>query len=239
MKKLAFFVEGQAEQMFAQGLVEFCAKECNLSIESKRGNLGKKGQRIYMEIDAKKIGTGEDYFVLIVDSAGDESVVSDIIERFEGLGRESYSMILGLRDVRPNFSREEIDRLQMGMNSAVAPLIGIPIELYLSIMEIESWFLAENTHFVRIDADLTKERITEEVGFFPDNQNAESRDIPSKDLDDIYKIVGKQYDKSRSVVTEVINTLSFVDIVEIHSLEIENLGGVVNGLNGFFRHNEV
>lgn len=239
MRKLAFFVEGQTEQIFVQSLVEFCARECNLIIETHRGNLGKKYERIYIEIDAKKIGTGEDYFVLIIDSGGDESVVSDIKERFEYLDRENYTMILALRDVRPKFSRDEIDKLQRGMNSAIASLIGIPIELYLSIMEIESWFLAENTHFQRIDLDLNRTRIMEEVGFFPDNQNAENRDIPSRDLNDIYNIVGKQYDKGRSVVMEVINALNFSDIVKIHSLEIENLGGVVNGLNVFFRHNEV
>lgn len=234
MRKLALFVEGQTEQLFVQALVESCAAECNVQIEARRGNGGRKFKRIYMEIDAKKLGTGEDYFVLIIDSGSDEGVVSDIRDRFNDLVRLNYEMIIGLRDVRPKCSRNEIEKLQTGMETSVAALAGIPIEFYLSIMEVEAWFLAENTHFFRIDPELTEERITGELGFFPNNKNAESREIPSADLTDIYNIVGILYDKSRLVVERVVNSLNFEDIINIHSGEIDNLGGVVGGVNNFF-----
>ena len=188
MRKLALFVEGQTERLFVQALVESCAAECNVQIEARRGNGGRKFKRIYMEIDAKKLGTGEDYFVLIIDSGSDEGVVSDIMDRFDDFVRENYAMIIGLRDVRP-ISIHEIEKLQTGMEASVAPLAGIPIEFYLSIMEVEAWFLAENTHFLRIAPELTEERITDELGFFPNNKNVESREIPSADLAAIYNIV--------------------------------------------------
>ena len=235
MRKLAFFVEGQTEQLFVQAMVEACAGECNVQIESRRGNLGRKYKRIFYEIEAKKVGTGEDYFVLIIDSGSDESVVSDIRDKFEHLVREDYSMIVGLRDVRPRFSRYEIEELKAGMDSSVANLTEIPIEFYLSIMEVEAWFLAENTHFLRIAPELTEERITDELGFFPDDKNAESREVPSDDLATIYNIVGIVYDKSRPVVERVVSSLDFEHIINVHSAEIENLGGVVSGVSNLFR----
>lgn len=235
MRKLAFFVEGQTEQLFVETLVEACAEEYNVKIESKRGHLGRKYERIFIEIGAKKIGTGEDFFVLIIDSGSDERVVSDIKDRFDDLVRQNYSMIVGLRDVRPEFSRQEIEKLQAGIESSIATLTTIPIEFYLSIMEVEAWFLAENTHFLRIDPKLTEERIVEELGFFPDNKNAESREIPSADLAAIYNIGGIRYDKSRPAVKRVMDSLDFEDIMKVHSIEIRNLGGVVNGVSDFFQ----
>lgn len=235
MRKLAFFVEGQTEQLFVQALVETCAGECNVQIVSRRGNLGRKYKRIFMEIEAKKVGTGEDYFVLIIDSGSDEGVVSDIKDRFDDFVRENYVMIIGLRDVRPKFSIHEIEKLQTGMEDSVETLAGIPIEFYLSIMEVEAWFLAENTHFLRISPELTEERITDELGFFPNNKNAESREIPSADLAAIYNIVGILYDKSRMAVVRVVNSLNFEHIINVHSAEIRNLGGVVSGVSNFFR----
>ncbi len=235
MKKLAFFVEGQTEQLFVQALVETCAGEKNVQINSKRGNLGRKYERIFMEIDAKKIGTGEDYFVLIVDSGSDGGVISDIRDRFDSLVLSNYSMIVGLRDVRPSFSRNEIKKLQDGVRSSIITLTKIPVHFYLSIMEIESWFLAENTHFLRIDSRLTKKRIISELGFFPNDKNVESREIPSDDLAKIYNIVNIHYNKSRKTVQKVIDSLDFKKIVDLHSSEIKNLGGVVSVLIDFFQ----
>ena len=237
MRKLAFFVEGQTERLFVQALVKACAKECNVQIESSRGTLGRKDKRIFMEIEeieAKKVETSDEYFVLIIDSGSDERVVSDIKDRFEYLLRENFSMIVGLRDVRP-ISRHEIEKLQAGMESSITSLTGIPIELYLSIMEVEAWFLAENTHFLRISAELTEERIRDELGFFPDDKNAESREVPSADLAAIYQIGGVLYNKSRSVVERVMNSLDFEQIIKVHSTEIRNLGGVVSGVSNFFQ----
>ena len=139
MRKLAFFVEGQTERLFVQALVAACAGECNVQIVSQRGHLGGKHSRIFFEVEAKNVGSGEDYFILIVDSGSDEGVVSDIRDRFDGLLRENYETIIGLRDVWP-ISRNDIAKLQIGMRSSVASLQGVPIEFYLSIMEVEACF---------------------------------------------------------------------------------------------------
>ena len=234
MKKLAFYVEGQTEQLFVRSLVERCAGECSVRIVSQRGNLGKRHPRRYMEMGAKSIGTGDDFYVLIVDSGSDESVVSDVRSSFDNLVRENYSAVVALRDVRPSVKRQDIDKLVAGITRALAGLTEIPVECYLSIMEVEAWFLAENTHFIRLDAQLTEERITQELGFFPHNANVEHRDNPSSDLRKIYAIVGKEYDKSRDVVECVMNLLNFSDIIEVHATQIENLGGLVSEIKGFF-----
>lgn len=234
MKKLALFLEGQTERLFVQSLVEFCGTGSNVRIQPRWGHLGRKQPRKFYEIDGKKMGTGEEFFVLIHDCGTDNRVVSDIRDNYEGLVRENYSMIIGLQDVYPNFIREDIGRLRTGLRSTLADLNTVKIEFYLSIMEIEAWFLAENTHFHRISPRLTKRKITDVLGYFPDNRNVESRDIPSDDLDEVLNIVGKKYDKSRGVVEEIVRQLDFEDIVTIHSAEIEDLGGVVRGVRDFF-----
>jgi len=239
MKKMAFFVEGQTEELFVRALVLACAGECNVKILSKMGNLGKKHTRIFIEVEAKNVGTGEDYFVLIINSSSEDSIISDIREIFKNLVRENYVMILGLRDVRPNYSREEIGKLQAGMNNAVSKLDGIPINIYLSIMEMEAWLLAENTHFLRISPELTEDRIIAELGFLPDNKNVEGRDVPSDDLAAIYGIAEILYDKSRALSERVMSVLNFEDVINIHSLEIGNLGGVVGSVTDFFEHGEL
>ena len=234
MKKLALFLEGQTERLFVQSLVEFCGAGANVRIQPRWGHLGRRRPRMLVEIDGKKMGTGEDFFVLIHDCGSDNRVVSDIRDHYEGLVREKYSLIIGVKDVYPEFTRDDIGKFRAGLRSTLADLNTITIEFYLSIMEIEAWFLAENTHFQRISPKLTKRRITNVLGYFPDNKNVESRDIPSDDLADILNIVGKKYDKSRGIVDEIVGQLDFKDIVTIHSAEIKDLGGVVRGVEDFF-----
>ncbi|MCH7618672.1 MAG: hypothetical protein IH880_02730 [Candidatus Marinimicrobia bacterium] len=233
MKKIAFFVEGQTEQIFVQSLIEFIAQGKNVEIFSKRGNLGRKKPRRYMDIDEKKIGTGKDYYVLITNSSSEDSIVSDIRELYQNLVKQGYSAIIGLRDVKPSFERNKIPQLRSGMHSSVSSLEPIAIDFFLSIMEVEAWFLAENTHFLRLSPDLTEERVRGEIGFFPDNNNAESLDDPSGVLTEIYALVGVEYDKSRAVVQRVVDELSFEDIKNIHSAVIPDLGGVVGAADNF------
>lgn len=235
MKKLAFFLEGQTERLFVESLIQYSAQNSNVQIQSKRGNLGRKYQRIFFEINAKHIGTGDDFYILVIDSGSDDSVISDIKELYSNLVKENFSLVVGFRDVRPNFSRREISKLRRGLYSSVPTITKLPVEFHLAIMEMEAWFLAENTHFKRFDPRLTQAKIEAELGFFPDDTIAESREFPSDDLDRIHKTIGKRYDKSHAVVSKIVNSLSYQNLVDLHSLRITDLGGLVRNLNGFLQ----
>ena len=76
-------------------------------------------------------------------------------------------------------------------------------------MEIETWFLAEHTHFERIDNRLTGAHIKSKVGFDPSTEDMEQRDQPSRDIDTIYRLVGKTYSKRKSAMQRTITALAF------------------------------
>ena len=234
MKKLAVFLEGQTERLFVEALIQYCAGNSNIRIQSSRGHLGRKYQRIFFEVNATKIGAGDDFFILVIDSGSDGGVTSDIRELYQNLVDEDYSLIIGVRDVRPGFSRQEIGRLRRGLSSSVQTVQELPVQFHLAVMEVEAWFLAENTHFKRFDRRLTEAKIVKELGFFPDDDIAETREIPSEDLKRIHGIIGKNYDKSHAVVSKIAKSLSYQNLANIHSIKIRDLGGVVGGLNAFF-----
>lgn len=234
MKKLAVFLEGQTERLFVEALIQYCAGNSNVRIQSKRGNLGRKYQRIFFEVKATKIGTGDDFFILVIDSGSDGGVTSDIRELYQNLVDEDYSLIIGVRDVRPDFSREEIGKLRRGLSSSVQTVEELPVQFHLAVMEVEAWFLAENTHFQKFDRRLTRAKIVRELGFFPDDDIAETRENPSEDLDRIHGIIGKSYDKSHALVSKIVKSLNYQNLANLHSVKIRDLGGVVGGLNVFF-----
>ena len=92
------------------------------------------------------------YFVLIVDCSGDGGVKSRILEEYQNLVEYGYKTIVGLRDAPKQ--RADIPRLQQGLPKGV-PILPVPVVFVLAIMQIEAWFLAEHTHFSRIDERLT------------------------------------------------------------------------------------
>ena len=91
-------------------------------------------------------------------------------------------------------------------------------------MEIEAWFLAEHTHFQRIDPGLTIPRIIAEMGFDPSTDDMELRDHPAEDLDTIYRLVGQAYTKSRRRVQKTVDAL---DYAALYLDLISRLGGLM------------
>ncbi len=65
-----------------------------------------------------------------------------------------------------------------------------------SIMEIETWFIAEYTHFTKVDPALTCSFIENITGFDPSTDDPQMINHPAGDLDSIYRLVGKSYDKN-------------------------------------------
>jgi hypothetical protein len=65
-------------------------------------------------------------------------------------------------------------------------------------MEIEAWFLAEFSHFPRLDSDLTLETIRSNFGFDPSVDDMQLRNHPSQDIHRIYSLVGLEYKKYSS-----------------------------------------
>jgi hypothetical protein len=192
----------------------------------------RRGSRRVVEIT----GTGEpeshEFFVLIIDCGQDERVKSDIIERYDGLIAASYEQIVGIRDVFPQ-PREDIEPIRIAFEFGLPNSPTKPI-LILAIMEVEAWFLAEHSHFPRVHASLTLERIKREFGFDPANDDTQLRDHPSKDLEDIYFLETINYHKSREHVERTVNSLDFSIVQKDVAARIDDLGNLVRLIQTFF-----
>lgn len=77
----------------------------------------------------------------------------------------------------------------------------------MAILEVESWFLDEITHFQRIDPSLTHATLVN-GGFDVCGTLGEAWTNPAQTLDDIYKLCGKRYRKTRSHILRTVNSLS-------------------------------
>jgi hypothetical protein len=108
--------------------------------------------------------------------------------------KKNYWRIVGLRDVRPEFTAAEIPRLEQGLRTRIKAALA-PVEFILAVMEIEAWFLAESTHFARIDPAITCAAIQATLGFHPEQDDMSQRPNPTEDLKACYQIGGQTYIK--------------------------------------------
>ena len=174
MNRLAVFVEGYTEVVFVQKLIEEIAGKNNVLIEHRAIRGGARPGAAMRLITAARPETGEKYYVLIYDCGGDEPVKARILEEHSNLTNKGYSAILGLRNVRPRFTHAEIPKLEADLPKYIKTSL-IPVTFILAVMEIEAWFLAETTHYCRIDPAITLEAIRTGLGFDPETDDLEQR----------------------------------------------------------------
>ena len=125
----------------------------------------------------------------------------------------------------------EIPKLELGLRTRVKTKL-IPVEFILSIMEIEAWFLAEVTHFPKIDPGITVAGIRAQLGFDPEIDNMEDRDQPNVDLNHCYQIGGKSYLKCNAKTT--VNSLDYALIYMGLRHKFAYLGKLITNIDNFF-----
>jgi len=206
VNRLAVFVEGNTEALYIDKLIEEIAGRNKVIIEHRKIWGGSSVKRKVETIRAAKPTNGQQYYVLLVDCGGDESVKTRIMEEHENLTNSGYSRIIGLRDVRPKFTHADIPQLEMSLPRFIKTS-WIPVTFILAIMEIEAWFLSETTHFHRIHPSITVAAIITNLGFDPENDDMEQRSNPAEDLNNCYQIGRRTYSKRRAQVT--INALDY------------------------------
>lgn len=230
MKKLAVFVEGYTELLFVEQLILEIGGVHNVRVELQKIRGGSKVPRKMTTIKAAKTDTGERYYVLIVDCGSDDQVKTRIIEEHDSLTHSGYSMIIGMRDVRPKYSLSDVSRLEIGLRMYIKTNL-IPVEFILAVMEVEAWFLAEINLFEKIDSSITIDKIKENLGFDPYNDDLSQRPEPANDLDAVYRIGGKSYEKNNVSVT--INALDYPSIYLELPDRVDYMRRLINGIEGF------
>lgn len=230
MNRLAVFVEGHTEVVFIKKLIEEIAGSNRVQIENWVIRGGTNSRKL-MQLKAGQPNSGQEYFVLIMDCGGDDQVKTRIIEEHENLTHKGYSKIIGIRDVRPDFTHSDIPKLEANLPKYIKTKL-IPVEFILAIMELEAWYLAETSHFSKINPKISVKAIKEKLGFDPDKDNMELRLHPAKDLDNCYAIGGETYEKKN--VKKTVTSLDYARMYLEFGEKFYYFGRLLKSLNDFF-----
>lgn len=231
MKRVAFFVEGMTEQLFVRQLVEEAAGKKNVVFELHKST-GKRGKRL-IELESRKSPDGgEQYYVLITDCGSDTSVASDVRDNYERLVATGYDVIVGLRDVYPDFAAEDIPELRrnLGYKIKTKPT---KVDFVLAVMEVECWFVAEYTHFAKVNTGLTEDVVCRALGFNPRTDDVEQRSNPANDLHNAYHEVGLAYRKHRNQVQRTIDHLDYASLFAEMPARVPSLKELVTVIDKF------
>ncbi|MDR2951235.1 MAG: DUF4276 family protein [Dysgonomonas sp.] len=233
MKRIAFFVEGQTEQIFVNRLIKEILGSSQVNIIQKqfRGGTNIPKQEI---VRNSSFSRNPLYEILIFDCGSDNRVKSEILENISSLRSKGYEMIVGLRDLYP-IPIDDLERLEKGLRYLPHHLKNDApyFDIVIAVHEIEAWFMAETNHFKKIDKRLTGRFIKERLGFDPYITDSESRTHPAKDLDNIYRLVGKSYTKKYNTTIRVVNKLDFNNIRQQLRYDIPSLNKLLKVVENF------
>jgi len=211
VKKLALFVEGQTEAIFARRLIEEIGGVNGIQFE---------------EVESRGSGTlslsGEsptrDFFVLIANCHNDERVKSAVLEHRPSLISRGYSMIIGLRDLFPS-PMADLEKVKSRLRCRI-PTAGARTEIVLAVTEVEAWFLQDHTHFARIHLGLDVNSFKTQFGFDPQQDCAETIPNPAQTLHSIYSSVGLAYKKKKNHVNRTADAIDFASLYFSDPLKI-------------------
>ena len=208
-KKIAIFVEGQTERMFVTKLLQEIAGYKNISIDILQFQGNRRNRQPSQQINSE-IREDTPFFALLYDCGSESHVVSDIKKQHESLIKRNFEKIIGLRDLYPKPLTDK-QGIEDGIKGFLKPLIknGIPISVILAIIEVEAWFLGEAMFFSKIDNRLTTDFILQNCGIDLINLDVEQRPHPSEDLNNIYRLIGKTYDKNKEQVKDIVEHLDY------------------------------
>jgi hypothetical protein len=225
MKKIAFFVEGQTEQIFISELLT------RLFSEHKKVIKTHKMRKLYHNINIENFITDEpkEYSIVIYDCGTDNKVKSDILDNYQKLREAGYNSIIGLQDFfNPKRQKKEItvQQLKKDLNFDLEQII--PTEIFLAVQEIESWIIAEEKHYETIVPSLQIDDINAIAGINIQTGNSEEISHPAIALDKIYKAGGRTsgYTKHEYVVKNIISKLDFANLY----LNVRNRNNSLNEL---------
>ncbi|HER09661.1 MAG TPA: hypothetical protein ENO20_12205 [Bacteroides sp.] len=233
MRKLAIFVEGLTEQILVRRMLDSVMDRNRIAVQTVKITGGHNIRMSFTVMTAAHVDNLTDYYVLIYDCGGESNVKGYLMAHRQKLVSNGYSMILGLRDVYPNFTREEVGRLLRGLNYQL-PQKKAPTQIYLAIMETEAWLLGEYKHFKKVSRKLTPAFIEKHLGFNPATENMEDREHPSLDMKAVYRLAGHDYTKKRERLIAVVNKLDLNYFTHGLAEKMPSLGKFVNGLEQFF-----
>jgi hypothetical protein len=232
MKKIAFFVEGQTEQIFVSALLKQIFGEHKIKINEHRM------RELYHNISIENFITDEpkEYFIVIYDCGTDGKVKSDILDNYPKLQKSGFNHIIGLQDFfNPKHRKIGItpQQLKKGLNRDLDQ--AIPTEIFLAVQEIEAWIIAEEKHYEAILPGFLIDKINDIAGIDIQTGNSEEIPHPAVVLDKVYKAGGRTsgYSKHEYAVRDIINNLDFPNLYINVRARNNSLNDFLTCLDGF------
>lgn len=234
MRKLAIFVEGLTEQILVRQLLQAVLDQNRIAIQTVKITGGHNVRMSLTVMRAAHVERRTDYYIMVYDCGGETNVKGYLLAHREKLVKNGYTMIMGLRDVYPNFQREEVPKLLKGLNHRL-PQRKAATHIYLAVMETEAWFLGEYRHLKKVSPKLTPALIEKHLGFNPRKENMEKREQPSVDIKAAYQLVGHDYTKKKDRLNAIVRKLDFHYFTHRLADKMHSLGAFVKGLESFFQ----
>lgn len=234
MRKLAIFVEGLTEQILVRHLLQAVMDQNRIAIQTVKITGGHNVRMSFTVMLAAHVEQLTEYYIMVYDCGGESNVKGYLMAQRDKLISSGYTMIMGLRDVYPNFTREEVGRLVTGLNFKL-PQKKAATRIYLAVMETEAWFLGEYKHLLKVSGKLTPDYIEKRLGFNPRTGNMEDRDRPAADMKAAYHLVGHDYTKKRDKINAVVRKLDFNHFTHELADKMPSLGTFMDGLDSFFQ----
>lgn len=234
MKKLAIFVEGLTEQILVRHMLQAVLDRNRIAIQTVKITGGHNVRMSFTVMKAAHVDYLTDYYVLVYDCGGETNVKGYMMAHRQKLVENGYQMVLGLRDVYPNFTREDIGKLRKGLNFHL-PQKGAHTYIHLAIMETEAWFLGEYRHLRKVSRKLTPEFVEKQMGFNPRTDNLEELERPADLMKAVYQLAGHDYTKKRDRLNAVVSKLDFKYFTHGLTERMPSLERFVTELELFFR----
>lgn len=223
IKKIAFFVEGATELIFIEKLLKEVLATDTYIIEKREMRGGSKKNIITINVLNTAVAKETTKcYILITDCGGDSTVKSYVLDQRASLIKSGYTLIVGLLDLFPK-NKADLHKFQYGLYYQV-PQKELPICFVISVMEVEAWFIAEKSHFLKVDNKLTVQWINSQLNIDLDNIVFEDIPKPAETLNSIYKLVGKGYSKKSKKVQITVDRLDYSELYF-------NLKNIVSSLN--------
>jgi hypothetical protein len=222
VKKIALFVEGQTEQIFIKKLIKEIAGTRNVVFTEEKYHAKK-----YLELKSDD-QNGEKYFALIVDCGSDDSVLTSMLDRHDRMGTLGYNGIIGLRDLYPK-PRHRLGAIQRKVD-AILPTKAPVTSLVIAVMEVETWFIKESSHFAVLSPNITKKAILDKMGFDCDLGDVHNISEPAKFLHSTYRIAGMDYKKKKAQVEATVDALDYEDLYLEHRNSLPSLDKLITGI---------
>jgi predicted ATP-dependent endonuclease of OLD family len=211
MKKIAFFVEGQTEQIFVSELLN------QLFGEHKKMIVMHKMRKQHHNISLETFTSDEpkEYFVMIYDCGTDAKVKSDILDNYQKLYESGFNYVIGLQDFFNPQRRKRgitVQQLKKGLNFGLEQII--PTEIFLAVQEIEAWIIAEEKHYEAVLPGFQLDSINTIAGINIQTDDSMTISHPAVTLDEIYKAGGRTsgYSKNEYIVKDIVGKLDFTNL---------------------------